>query len=418
MPMLRVALPEKLAGAAAQAQAKGKSSKDGSEAGAQMNGAGAAAAEQGERATAQPGAGSPGSEPRSGTNAAGGSSMADGPRVCVAMLVGTGGQAPNRRKRCSCGRTGEREQEHQDAREWAELRAAVGGGTAGNCRGAARRGVMPLREEVADLKRAAKEAAEAHAADIARKKAAVARQADKARKEGEQRAALDDSERFEQRNAELSTAREEAAAQKAAAAAAKQSAAALKQRVREQQQRLHEAAATEAALRQQLERMQAEVVAEARAAVHDKLHSIEASAGMLQTKRASDNAKRKEELGSSLRKLQEQLEAERAQRGVHTKENGCASCATRCGAWRLPLLAWRRASALAAPPPLAKEQLRFIRCGWAAARPARIIRARTKWCAVSSKSEACHLRRRPRRMRSCWRCTCARRRTPTCSSTR
>eukprot|EP00965_Chrysotila_dentata_P074052 2446184-Pleurochrysis_carterae.AAC.5 len=90
-----------------------------------MNGAGAAAAEQGERATAQPGAGSPGSEPRSGTDAAGGSCVADGPHVSVTMLVCTGGQAPNRRTRCIFGRTGEREQERQDAREWAELRAAV-----------------------------------------------------------------------------------------------------------------------------------------------------------------------------------------------------------------------------------------------------------------------------------------------------
>eukprot|EP00965_Chrysotila_dentata_P045034 1495740-Pleurochrysis_carterae.AAC.4 len=166
---------------------------------------------------------------------------------------------------------------------------------------------------------------------------AVARQeAESARKERARRAALDDGERTERRKALLHAARKEAGAQKAAAAAANLSAAALEQHVLEQQQRLDEAAATEAELRQQLlERVQqAEDAAEAREAGS----AAEAALARARERAADAKAAKQDDLGSSLHKLEARLEVARAQRGADSAAptpKRSASCAIRCAASRL-----------------------------------------------------------------------------------
>eukprot|EP00965_Chrysotila_dentata_P210066 6185659-Pleurochrysis_carterae.AAC.1 len=123
---------------------------------------------------------------------------------------------------------------------------------------------------------------------------------------------------MEQRKAELHAVRKKADAQKAVAEAAKQSTAVLEQGVREQQQRLDEAVATAADLRQRLDRVQAEAPSKARQAVQAKLHSLGCSVGQYKAREAAASARADREAaqGVLLRQMQQRLHEERRQRGA------------------------------------------------------------------------------------------------------
>eukprot|EP00965_Chrysotila_dentata_P208343 6184637-Pleurochrysis_carterae.AAC.7 len=177
---------------------------------------------------------------------------------------------------------------------------------------------MPLRNEIAELKRTAVATAAAHAAALTQAGTAADRKVQSAREDGERRAALGDNERSERQKAEAAVRH-----------APGKSVAALKQRMREQQQRLvDEVAAMDGEMRQRLERVRAEAAAEALAAVHAKLLAL-ARVQHWPVPGAGERCRRKgrSRRGStghlnSLRLLQKRLDEECAQRAADADETG------------------------------------------------------------------------------------------------